>query len=103
MISPTARSRSRPTFRHNGALYPGCVINRVQVLFAEIRGYCDYGVSGLELRSQLLHGSQDCPGAAPDEQVMIPNERKTSFNRSFFVYCYDFVRIGEVRELRSKS
>jgi len=30
--------------------------------------------------------------------VIISNERKASFNCFFFVYCYDFIGIGKVRE-----
>ena len=83
--------------------YPGRVINRVQVLFAKIRGYGDDGVSARELRSKLLDGGQDCSGASPNKQVIISNERKTSFNRFFFADCYNLVRIGEVRKLWSHA
>jgi len=36
-------SRGPVIFRYNDLLYPGGVKNSVQVLFAEIRGYGDYG------------------------------------------------------------
>jgi hypothetical protein len=38
-------------FRYDDLLYPGGVINSVEVLFAEIRGYGDYGVAATELWS----------------------------------------------------
>src|SRR6266849_9373845 len=34
---------------------------------------------------------------------MISNEGKASFNRCFFVYRYNFIRVDEVRELRSHA
>ena len=86
-------------FRGNDILYPGRVINSVQVLFAKIRGYGDYRVSARELRSQLLIGGEDCSGASPDKQVIISNERKTGFNRLLFADDYDLIRIGEIRKL----
>jgi len=44
-------SRGPVIFRYNDLLYPGGVINSVQVLFAEVRGYGDYGVAATELWS----------------------------------------------------
>ena len=45
-------SSHRPVIsRYNGLLYPGGIINSVEVLFAEIRGYGDYGVAATELWS----------------------------------------------------
>ena len=41
----------RRVCRHNDRLHPGRVINRVQVLFTEIRGDRDYSVAAPELRS----------------------------------------------------
>ncbi len=90
-------------FRYNDFLYPGGVVNSVQVLFAEIRGYGDYDVAAAELGSELLYSGQDCSGASPNKQVIISNERKTSFNRSFFLHCEDSIRIGEVRKLWSHT
>ena len=90
-------------FRYNDFLYPGGVVNSVQVLFAEIRGYGDYGVAATELWSELLYSGQDCSGASPNKQVIISNERKTSFNRSFFLHCDNSIRIGEVRKLWSHT
>src|SRR5436853_7700728 len=34
---------------------------------------------------------------------MISNEGKASFNRCFFVYCYDSIRVGEVGKLWSHA
>ena len=75
-------------FRHNDALYPGRVVNCVQVPFAEIRGYGDDSISERELRSQLLHGSQYASRASADEQVMILTKEKTSRNGSLFAHLY---------------
>ena len=83
-------SRGPVIFRYNDLLYPSGVINGVQVLFAEIRGYSDYGVAATEFWSQLLYSGQDCSGASPNKQVVISNERKTSFNRFLFFHCDDF-------------
>ena len=58
-------SRGPVIFRYNDLLYPGGVVNSVQVLFAEIRGYGDYGVAATELWSELLYSGQDCSGASP--------------------------------------
>src|SRR6476469_2513137 len=79
------------------------VVNSVQVLFAEIRGYGDYGVAATELGSELLYSGQDCSSASPNKQVIISNERKTSFNRSFFLHCDDSIRIGEVSKFWSHT
>src|ERR1700692_2371459 len=42
-------SRGPVIFRYNDVLYPGGGVNSVQVFFAQIRGYGDYGVSATEL------------------------------------------------------
>ena len=84
---------------HDDLADPGRIIDRIEVLFAEIRGYGDDGVAGPELRSQLLHSAQDRAGASPNKQVMIASERKAGVDGSFFTYGHDLVRLGEVGEL----
>jgi hypothetical protein len=96
-------SRGPVIFRYNDLVYPGGVINGVQVLFAEIRGYGDYGVAATEFWSQLLYSGQDCSGASPNKQVVISNERKTSFNRFLFFHRDDSIRLGEVCKLWSHA
>ena len=61
------RLQWRFNFSRNDVLHPGRVVDSVQILFAEIRGYGDYGVPACELWSQLLDSGQDRSGAAPDE------------------------------------
>jgi hypothetical protein len=50
-----------------------------------------------------LYSCQHCPGASPDKQVIVANERKASFNRSCFAYFDDSVWLGEVSELWSNA
>src|SRR6516225_2647060 len=102
-VLPMISSQWRFTFSRNEVLHPGRVIDSVQILIAEIRGYGDYGVPACELRSQLLDSGQDRSGAASDEQMIIPNESPTGFDRLFFCYCYNSVRFGEIRQLRSHT
>ena len=98
------RLQWRFTFSRNDVLHhPGRVIDSVQILFAEIWVYGDYRVPACELRSQLLDSGQDRSSAAPDEQMIIPNESKTGFDRLSFRYCDNSVRIGEIRQLRSHT
>ncbi|MGC1960108.1 MAG: hypothetical protein WA683_21050, partial [Pseudolabrys sp.] len=50
-----------------------------------------------------MYSGQDCSGAAPNKQMIFSNERKTSFNRFFFVHCNDSIWLDEVRKLRSHA
>ena len=77
---------------------PDRIIDRIEVLVAEIRGYGDDGVAAPELRSHLLHSAQDGAGASSNKQVMIASERKAGVNGAVFTYGYDSVRLGEVCE-----
>src|SRR6476659_7791970 len=94
------KSQWHLTFSGNNGLYPGGIINGVQVLFTKIGGYRHDHVAAHEFRSEPLYGREDCSSASSDEQVKIANERKTGFNRFFFGHRYDIVGVGQVSELR---
>ena len=84
----------------NVVLYPLRIVNSVKVLFAEVRGNGDDGVSFLKLGGELLHGGQDRSGTSADEQVTVSNKREARVNRFFFTYGDDPIRFREFGELR---
>ena len=89
--------------RRDDILYPGRVVDRVQILVAEVRGDGDDGVAWRELRGQLPHGGEDASSASANKQMIVAHERQARFDRRRFVDLDDPVRIGQVREFRPQT